>query len=156
VARTSTDGGATFASQVQLSSGSGATFRGISVSGNNVYVLWGATSSVNLSRSIDGGASFYNPVNLSNTTGQIHAATVRADDFKPEDGFTPLFGGKDLAGWKTEKGEPLDGKMEAYGGRFKLADGVLTSIRPRPVSSSAVASARTGKNGEVSCTSTRR
>lgn len=54
------------------------------------------------------------------------AATGRADDFKPEDGFTPLFNGKDLSGWKTEKGESLDGKTEAYNGRFKLADGVLT------------------------------
>ena len=54
------------------------------------------------------------------------AAGLRADDFKPEDGFTPLFNGKDLTGWKTEKGEPLDGKAEAYGGRFKMADGVLT------------------------------
>jgi len=58
----------------------------------------------------------------------LWAAVVpaRADDFKPEDGFILLFGGKDLAGWKTEKGEPLDGKAEAYGGRFKLAHGVLT------------------------------
>jgi len=55
----------------------------------------------------------------------LAAAGLRADDFKPEDGFTLLFG-KDLTGWKTEKGEPLDGKTEAYGGRFKLADGVLT------------------------------
>ena len=54
----------------------------------------------------------------------LWAIALRADDFKPEDGFTPLFG-KDLAGWKTEKGEPLDGKSTAYDGRFKLADGVL-------------------------------
>ena len=51
---------------------------------------------------------------------------TRADDYKPEDGFTSLFNGKDLTGWKTEKGESLDGKTEAYAGRFKMADGVLT------------------------------
>lgn len=79
--RRSTDGGATFASQVQLSSGSGAGFTGISVSGDNVYVLWAATSGLNLSRSNDGGASFYT-VNLPNTTGQtgqIRDAKVLAD-----------------------------------------------------------------------------
>ena len=56
----------------------------------------------------------------------LAAAGGRADDFKPEDGFTPLFNGKDMSGWKTEKGESLDGKAEAFGGRFKMADGVLT------------------------------
>ena len=56
----------------------------------------------------------------------LAVATGRADDFKPEDGFTPLFNGRDLTGWKTEKGESLDGKTEAYNGRFKAADGVLT------------------------------
>jgi len=49
-----------------------------------------------------------------------------ADDFKLEDGFTLLFNGKDLTGWKTKTGESLDGKTEGYGGRFKAADGVLT------------------------------
>src|SRR6476661_6635312 len=52
--------------------------------------------------------------------------TARADDFKPEEGFVLLFNGKDLTGWKTEKGESLDGKAEAYNGRFKMADGLLT------------------------------
>jgi len=51
---------------------------------------------------------------------------ARADEFKPEDGFVLLFNGKDLTGWKTEKGESLDGKAEAYNGRFKAADGLLT------------------------------
>ncbi len=48
------------------------------------------------------------------------------DDFKPEKGFTLLFNGKDLTGWKTTKGESLDGKTKAYAGRFKAADGILT------------------------------
>jgi hypothetical protein len=51
--------------------------------------------------------------------------SLRADDFKPEEGFHFLFNGKDLTGWKTTKGESLDGKMEAYAGRFKVADGIL-------------------------------
>lgn len=45
---------------------------------------------------------------------------LAADD----DGFKPLLD-KDLTGWKAQKGEALDGKAEAFKGRFKLADGVL-------------------------------
>lgn len=54
------------------------------------------------------------------------AAPVTADD-APEPGFRLLFNGKDLAGWKTKgkPGESLDGKTEAYKGRFKVADGKL-------------------------------
>ena len=42
-----------------------------------------------------------------------------------EDGFTPLFNGKNLDGWKEASGkkEALDGKTEAYGGRFKVVEG---------------------------------
>ena len=48
------------------------------------------------------------------------------DDFKPEPGFTSLFNGKDLTGWKTKKGgDSLDGKAEAYGNRFKVAQGKI-------------------------------
>jgi hypothetical protein len=51
---------------------------------------------------------------------------LAADDFKPEAGFTLLFNGKDLTGWKTKTGnEALDGKTDAYNGRFKVTDGVL-------------------------------
>jgi hypothetical protein len=49
-----------------------------------------------------------------------------ADDFKPEEGFTLLID-KDLTGWKEKSGgASLDGKTEAYKGRFTLKDGVLT------------------------------
>ncbi len=50
-----------------------------------------------------------------------------AEDFKPEDGFTLLFNGKNLDGWREAKGKkaPLDGKTEAYRGRFKVAGGKL-------------------------------
>jgi Domain of Unknown Function (DUF1080) len=56
----------------------------------------------------------------------IAVQTARADDFKLEEGFTLLLNGKDLTGWKTTKGESLDGKTDAYTGRFKVADGILT------------------------------
>ncbi len=49
-----------------------------------------------------------------------------ADDDKIEPGFTPLFNGKNLDGWKTKSGgELLDGKTEAYKGRFKVRSGLL-------------------------------
>jgi len=53
----------------------------------------------------------------------LHGA---AGEFKLEPGFTLLFNGKNLDGWKTKKGnEPLDGKTEAYNGRFKIENGSL-------------------------------
>jgi hypothetical protein len=63
-------------------------------------------------------------------TGLAFAApaawAVAADDFKPEPGFTLLFNGKDLTGWKEKTGgASLDGKTEAYKGRFTVQDGVL-------------------------------
>lgn len=49
-----------------------------------------------------------------------------ADEFRLEPGFTLLFNGKDLTGWKEKKdGVSLDGKTEAYKGRFKVKDGIL-------------------------------
>jgi hypothetical protein len=55
------------------------------------------------------------------------ASFVAADDFKPEPGFELLFNGKNLDGWQTQTGkkEPLDGKTEAYKGRFVVKDGEL-------------------------------
>ncbi len=47
-----------------------------------------------------------------------------ADDFKPEPGFTPLFTGDTLDGWKL-KGEALDGKTEAANKRFAVKDSAL-------------------------------
>lgn len=44
----------------------------------------------------------------------------------PANGFSPLFNGKDLAGWKLRKGStPLEGKTEAAGGRFRVREGAL-------------------------------
>ncbi|QDU21651.1 LamG domain-containing protein [Urbifossiella limnaea] len=51
------------------------------------------------------------------------AAPAGADDFAPEPGFKMLLSGKDFAGWKAKAakgGEPLEGKAEAFKGRFKF------------------------------------
>jgi Domain of Unknown Function (DUF1080) len=55
-------------------------------------------------------------------------ATSVEKDIKLEPGFEYIFNGKNLDGWKEVGGkEPpaLDGKTEAYMGRFKVADGKL-------------------------------
>ena len=51
--------------------------------------------------------------------------SLSADDFQLEPGFKLLFNGKNLDGWKEAGGkkEALDGKTEAYGGRFKVVEG---------------------------------
>src|SRR4051812_27639988 len=49
-----------------------------------------------------------------------------AGEPKTEAGFTPLFNGKTLDGWRERgKKDTLDGKTEAFGGRFKVVDGKL-------------------------------
>jgi Domain of Unknown Function (DUF1080) len=50
-----------------------------------------------------------------------------AGDFKLEPGFTLLFNGKNLDGWREARGkkESLEGKTEAYQGRFKVVEGKL-------------------------------
>jgi hypothetical protein len=57
----------------------------------------------------------------------VPAPCLPAEDFKLEPGFTLLFNGKNLDGWKEASGkkEALEGKMEAYTGRFKVVDGRL-------------------------------
>lgn len=64
-------------------------------------------------------------ITLALGVGFASAAEYRT---QTDDGFKPLFNGKDLSGWipKGAKGEPLEGKTEAFGGRFKVADGVIT------------------------------
>jgi hypothetical protein len=58
---------------------------------------------------------------------QLQAPRVHADEFKLEEGFTLLFNGKNLDGWKEASGkkESLEGKTDAYQGRFKVVDGSL-------------------------------
>src|SRR5690242_883239 len=48
-----------------------------------------------------------------------------ADAAKPEPGYKPLFNGKNLDGWQTKAGESLDGKTEAFKGRFKVVEGKI-------------------------------
>jgi hypothetical protein len=65
---------------------------------------------------------------LSCVTVMLATLPAAADNFAPETGFKLLFNGKDLTGWKTKgkPGESLDGKAEAYKGRFKVSkDGTL-------------------------------
>ena len=44
-----------------------------------------------------------------------------------QDGFTPLFNGKDLSGWRYGK-DALDGKTETADQRFKVLDGVIVAM----------------------------
>src|SRR5216683_2179584 len=49
-----------------------------------------------------------------------------ADDFKVEEGFTSLFNGKDLTGWRyVGSKESLEGKTETPDGRIAVEDGVI-------------------------------
>jgi hypothetical protein len=61
------------------------------------------------------------------TLALVPLSARSADDFKLETGFTLLFNGKNLDGWKeaSQKKEPLEGKTEAYKGRFKVVEGKL-------------------------------
>jgi hypothetical protein len=54
------------------------------------------------------------------------SSAIAADDFKLEPGFTLLFNGTDLAGWREKPDGPaLEGKTEAHRGRFAVRDGVM-------------------------------
>jgi hypothetical protein len=64
--------------------------------------------------------------------GIVPALAVLSAQDKPEAGFAPLFNGKNLDGWREASnkkdapaGAALDGKVDAFGGRFKVADGLL-------------------------------
>ena len=52
--------------------------------------------------------------------------SICGGEFKLEPGFTLLFNGKNLDGWRQKSDKaPLEGKTEAYNGRFKVVDGRL-------------------------------
>jgi hypothetical protein len=55
------------------------------------------------------------------------APALAAEEFKLEEGYTSLFNGKDLTGWKIGRGGkvPLDGKTDAADGRFQVKDGII-------------------------------
>ena len=42
-----------------------------------------------------------------------------------QDGFTPLFNGKDLTGWGYKNGEKFDGKTESSDARYTAKDGMI-------------------------------
>jgi hypothetical protein len=50
-----------------------------------------------------------------------------ADEAKAEPGYTSLFNGKDLTGWRYpgKKGEPMDGKTETPDKRVEVKDGII-------------------------------
>lgn len=62
---------------------------------------------------------------ISLTLVLLSSSAFPAADDQPEPGYAPLFNGKNLDGWKTKPGESLEGKTEAFKGRFKVMDGVL-------------------------------
>jgi len=53
-------------------------------------------------------------------------ATLCAGEFAPEPGFTALFNGKDLTGWRHKDGPPLDGRSDAGDGRYTVVDGAIS------------------------------
>src|SRR5205809_6469705 len=69
---------------------------------------------------------FYAPL-LVGITALLPLAYLDAGDFKLEPGFTLLFNGKNLDGWRQKSDKaPLEGKTQAYDGRFKVEGGILT------------------------------
>ena len=48
-------------------------------------------------------------------------------DWKPEPGYTSLFNGKDLTGWRYYKEKDLTGKTETFDKRFTVKDGIIVA-----------------------------
>src|SRR3954453_4110939 len=61
----------------------------------------------------------------------LSVVALRADDFKPDAGFTSLFNGKDLTGWHYADGPAFDGKAASSDERYSAKDGVLTVNPPK-------------------------
>ena len=75
-------------------------------------------------------------------SGLLSLTTAVADP-GAEPGFTPLFNGKDLTGWKTKKGGvSLEGKAEAYNKRF-VVEGEELVIDPKVKGDVIIETART-------------
>lgn len=80
----STNSGASFGNQVQVSAASfGAGGESMATSGASVYLCWlqrvGSYNDVFFARSTNGGASFSAPVNLSNTPGDAQDLVLAAE-----------------------------------------------------------------------------
>jgi len=54
------------------------------------------------------------------------SASLHAENFSPEPGFTLLLNDKDLTGWHHQDGPALDGKTDAGDGRYTVKDGALS------------------------------
>jgi hypothetical protein len=55
----------------------------------------------------------------------VQAARGAGDDWTPEPGYTSLFNGKDLTGWKYGKETDLAGKIETADKRFRVEKGII-------------------------------
>lgn len=63
----------------------------------------------------------------------ISQGAARDDDtFTPEEGFTSLFNGKDLTGWRLGK-QPLEGKVETEDYRFAAKEGAIRIQGGKPI-----------------------
>jgi hypothetical protein len=60
------------------------------------------------------------------------AFAEQGDDFKPEPGYTSLFNGKDLTGWRYGK-TALDGKTETADKRFFVKDGIIVAYEGKGI-----------------------
>lgn len=59
-------------------------------------------------------------------------ARGQEESWKPEEGFTSLYNGKDLTGWEYNADERFDGKTEAADGRFAAKGESLVVIAHDP------------------------
>ena len=57
-------------------------------------------------------------------------AETEANPFQPEPGFTSLFNGKDLTGWKFKEGAPFDGQTRSSDQRYFARNGRLIVTTP--------------------------
>jgi hypothetical protein len=65
---------------------------------------------------------------LASILSLVLIPSLRADDWKPDEGFTALFNGKDLTGFGYSDEEKFDGKTETIDNRFAAKDGAIVVI----------------------------
>jgi hypothetical protein len=64
-------------------------------------------------------------LNLKSALALIFCGAALCAGAESQDGFTPLFNGKDLTGWGYKSGEKFDGKTEASDARYTAKDGMI-------------------------------
>src|SRR5438094_809314 len=62
-------------------------------------------------------------IGIASTGGSTPAEAP--GEWKPDAGYTSLFNGKDLTGWKYGKEKDLAGKTETADKRFEVKDGII-------------------------------